>query len=186
MSRRTKRITFALFLTLLAVPVLYLVFSWRPEDSLEFQASSFRPDSGGPLAEGANVQGAIEVLIVNKGIFPIRFYYGYLERVDDPSPPSVLLQHSEPIADAYLTIPPGKFIRAKSAAWESRGQQDGGLRSPGIKVRYYWLSSPRAYVDDWLAWWYYRRNPASLRFPSFHEGHATLIPPPDSATVEPP
>jgi hypothetical protein len=188
MSRRAKRFVIALFLILLAVPVVYLVLSWRPEDSLEFQASAFWPNPP-PSEEGStgnkNTQGTIDVLVANKGHFPIRFYYGYLELVGDADPTSVVLQHAAPIEDHYITIPPGKFIRARSGTWDSRGHQDGGIRSPGIHVRYFWLSAPRAYVDDWLEWWYYKRNPGSLRFPKFHTGHARLIPPPDSATVEP-
>lgn len=186
MSRRTKRITIALLLTLLAIPVLYLALSWQPKEALEFQASAFWPNSGDTPSGSTNVQGTIDVLIANKGHFPIRFYHGYLERADDPSPASTVLQHAAPIEDPYIIIPPGKFIRAKSGTWDSRGQQDGGIRSPGIKVRYYWLSTPRAYVDDWLAWWHYKRNPKVLRFPKFHEGHAPLVPPPDSATMETP
>ncbi|QIF00667.1 hypothetical protein [Roseimicrobium sp. ORNL1] len=187
MSRRAKRFVIALFLVLLAVPVIYLVLSWRPADPLEFQATAFwpNPPSEGASTENKNAQGTIDVLIANKGSFPIRFYHGYLEPVDEPKSSSVILQHAAPIEDPYITIPPGKFIRARSGTWDSLGHPDGGIRSPGIKVRYYWLSAPRAYVDDWLEWWYYKRNSASLRFPAFHEGHALLIPPPDSATVEP-
>jgi hypothetical protein len=186
MSRRAKRFTIALFLILLTVPVLYLAFSWRPADPLEFQASAYWPNPDETAAENTNSQGTIDVLVVNKSHFPIRFYNGYLERVDDPAPSSVVFQHTAPIEDSYITIPPGKFVRAKSGTWDSRGQPDGGIRSPGIKVRYYWLSAPRAYFDDWLAWWHYKRNPGLFRFPQFHEAHAPLIPPPDSATMEAP
>jgi hypothetical protein len=175
MSRRAKRFVIALFLILLAVPVIYLVLSWRPKDSLEFQASAFWPTATSEEAPtgSKHAQGTIDVLIANKGNFPIRFYYGYLELVGEPNPSSVVLQHTEPIEDHYITIPPGKFIRAKSGTWDSHGQPDGGIRSPGI------------HVDEWLGWWYHKRNRGSLRFPGFHEGHAPLIPPPDSATVEP-
>ncbi|RBP47315.1 hypothetical protein DES53_101112 [Roseimicrobium gellanilyticum] len=189
MTRRARRITIALFLILLAIPLTYLVLSWRPEDSLEFQASAFWPNptsgEGEPSTGTTNPQGTIDVLVANKGYFPIRFYYGYLELVGDADPASVVLQHSAPIEDPYIVIPPGKFIRARSGTWDSRGHADGGIRSPGINVRYFWLSALRAQVDDWLGWWYYKRNPNSLRFPKFHTGHAHLIPPPDSATVEP-
>lgn len=186
MSRRAKRFTIAIFLVLLIIPAVYFVLSWRPPDSLEFQASAFwpNPTSSGSSAGTANQKGTIDVLIANKGCVPIRFYYGYLERENDSSPSSVILQHTAPVKNRYVTIPPGKFVRGKAGIWESGGEKDGGIHSTGIKVRYYWLSAPRASMDDWLDWWHRKRNPKSLRLPNIHESTAPLIPPPNNATAE--
>jgi hypothetical protein len=182
MSRRAKRITIALFSILFVIPVVYLALSWRPPDALEFQASAFWPD---PSSAGTtNSKGTIDVLIANKGHFPIRFYYGYLEREDDASPSSAILQHTEPAKDRYVTIPPGKFVRGKAGIWDSKGEKNGGIHSTGIKVRYYWLSAPGASMNDWLDRWHQKRNPERSWHPEVHESTAPLIPPPNSATVE--
>ncbi|MEZ0273923.1 MAG: hypothetical protein ACAH88_03390 [Roseimicrobium sp.] len=183
MSRRAKRIILALFLVLIAIPVLYVIFSWRPADALRFQACGYFPAEGQP-AGVAGSRGNVEVLIENTGHFPIRYYMGYVVRdADGSGAPGSLLSGTEESTVYHVTIPPGKFIRARAKDWDPRGQSDGGIRSPGISVRHYWLSSTRAYWDDLLAWWYWKRNPGSLRFPAFHEGHAPLIPPPDSASM---
>lgn len=73
MSRRTKLLITAVFLVLLAVPVVYVAISWHPPNPLRFRLQSSVSDSevmGGPALAGYFI---VQVSIENRTPFPMYF-----------------------------------------------------------------------------------------------------------------
>jgi hypothetical protein len=155
MSRRTKIIIATFFLVLLAIPAVYTVLTWRPENPLRFRIVK---DQGlqKPYMPGRGPVQTFVVEVKNASSVPVELFGAFLHQQTSVARSSrdmigemyaepLLLPHLIPSED-YGTgsIPPGGTVYLLANVAQSMD-----IRLGEVQVSYTWVSRTKGNCVGW-------------------------------------
>ncbi|RBP36959.1 hypothetical protein DES53_115100 [Roseimicrobium gellanilyticum] len=187
MSRHARFWFLALFLGLAVIPMVYLTFTWSPEEPLRFRLAPV------PGQSHADVK-VYEVEVVNTRGVPIRLYDGILwmdfgnassrgisgAPVSSPAPAPFFAQLDIEATLSGWSSRPGsaksargyRLLPGRGLVIPSHGvrtcrirmlEGDGVISQGGhLRIRYLWISQPRHLTSSAMSW-IRQRAPASLK-----------------------